>query len=223
MPPAAADAAIVARMSRAGAVLVGALNMEELAYGFLTENHHYGTTRNPHDLERGAGGSSGGSAAAVGAGMLPVTLGSDTSGSIRVPASLCGVFGLKPTYGRLPRSGTYPFVNSPRSRGAVCEQRGGLGAGVRRDAGTGSCRSCLRAAGHRADGDVAVAAAGNSHRHPGRLVPRVGGIRRHGVPCNWRRWHWARPSGPNSRARRLRARRPTSSRARRAAGCIGPA
>ena len=110
--PAAADATIVARMSRAGAVLVGALNMEELAYGFLTENHHYGTTRNPHDLERGAGGSSGGSAAAVGAGMLPISLGSDTSGSIRVPASLCGVFGLKPTYGRLPRTGTYPFVNS---------------------------------------------------------------------------------------------------------------
>ena len=110
--PAAADATIVARMSRAGAVLVGALNMEELAYGFLTENHHYGTTRNPHDLERGAGGSSGGSAAAVGAGMLPITLGSDTSGSIRVPASLCGVFGLKPTYGRLPRTGTFPFVNS---------------------------------------------------------------------------------------------------------------
>ena len=110
--PAAADAKIVARMSRAGAILVGALNMEELAYGFLTENHHYGITRNPHDLERGAGGSSGGSAAAVGAGMLPITLGSDTSGSIRVPASLCGVFGLKPTYGRLPRTGTYPFVNS---------------------------------------------------------------------------------------------------------------
>jgi AtzE family amidohydrolase len=110
--PAAADAIVVARMRRAGAILVGALNMEELAYGFLTENHHYGITRNPHDLKRGAGGSSGGSAAAVGAGMLPITLGSDTSGSIRVPASLCGVFGLKPTYGRLSRSGAYPFVNS---------------------------------------------------------------------------------------------------------------
>ena len=110
--PASADATIVARMSRAGAVLLGALNMEELAYGFLTENHHYGTTRNPRDPTRGAGGSSGGSAAAVGAGMLPITLGSDTSGSIRLPASLCGVFGLKPTYGRLSRGGTYPFVNS---------------------------------------------------------------------------------------------------------------
>jgi AtzE family amidohydrolase len=110
--PAAADATIVARMQRAGAVLVGALNMEELAYGFVTENPHYGTTRNPHDHSRAAGGSSGGSAAAVGAGMVPISLGSDTSGSIRVPASLCGVFGLKPTYGRLPRSGTFPFVNS---------------------------------------------------------------------------------------------------------------
>ncbi|MDP9009609.1 MAG: AtzE family amidohydrolase [Pseudomonadota bacterium] len=110
--PAAADATVVARMHRAGAVLVGALNMEELAYGFVTENPHYGTTRNPHDRTRGAGGSSGGSAAAVGAGMVPISLGSDTSGSIRVPASLCGVFGLKPTYGRLPRSGTFPFVNS---------------------------------------------------------------------------------------------------------------
>ena len=110
--PALKDATIVARMKRAGAVLVGALNMEELAYGFVTENPHYGTTRNPRDPTRGAGGSSGGSASAVGAGMLPVALGSDTSGSIRVPASLCGVFGLKPTYGRLPRTGTYPFVNS---------------------------------------------------------------------------------------------------------------
>jgi 1-carboxybiuret hydrolase len=111
-PPAATDAAIVARMRRAGAILVGALNMEELAYGFVTENPHYGTTRNPHDPARAAGGSSGGSAAAVAAGMVPITLGTDTSGSIRVPASLCGVFGLKPTYGRLPRTGTYPFVHS---------------------------------------------------------------------------------------------------------------
>ncbi len=124
--PAVADATVVARMKRAGAILVGALNMEELAYGFLTENHHYGTTRNPHDLTRGAGGSSGGSAAAVGAGMLPITLGSDTSGSIRVPASLCGVFGLKPTYGRLPRSGTYPFVNSLDHVGPFANSVAGL-------------------------------------------------------------------------------------------------
>jgi 1-carboxybiuret hydrolase len=125
-PPAIADAAIVVRMQRAGAVLVGALNMEELAYGFLTENHHYGTTRNPRDRTRGAGGSSGGSASAVGAGMLPLTLGSDTNGSIRVPASLCGVFGLKPTYGRLPRTGTYPFVNSFDHVGPLASDVSGL-------------------------------------------------------------------------------------------------
>jgi AtzE family amidohydrolase len=110
--PAAADAVLVARMQKAGAVLVGALNMDEHAYGFTTENSHYGATRNPHDLARVAGGSSGGSAAAVAAGLVPLSLGSDTSGSIRVPASLCGVFGLKPTYGRLPRSGSFPFVYS---------------------------------------------------------------------------------------------------------------
>jgi 1-carboxybiuret hydrolase len=110
--PAIEDALLVRRMEAAGAVLVGALNMDEYAYGFTTENTHDGPTRNPHDLTRIAGGSSGGSAAAVAAGEVPIALGSDTNGSIRVPASLCGVFGLKPTYGRLPRTGTYPFVAS---------------------------------------------------------------------------------------------------------------
>jgi 1-carboxybiuret hydrolase len=110
--PAARDALLIRRMEAAGAILVGALNMDEYAYGFTTENTHYGPTRNPHDLARIAGGSSGGSAAAVAAGQVPITLGSDTNGSIRVPASLCGTFGLKPTYGRLPRLGSYPFVAS---------------------------------------------------------------------------------------------------------------
>ena len=111
-PPAKADATLVRRLDAAGAVLLGALNMDEYAYGFTTENSHHGATHNPHDLARVAGGSSGGSAAAVAAGQVPLSLGSDTNGSIRVPASLCGVFGLKPTFGRLPRSGTYPFVAS---------------------------------------------------------------------------------------------------------------
>ncbi len=109
-PAARHDAVLVQRLRDAGALLVGALNMDEYAYGFTTENSHYGPTRNPHDLTRISGGSSGGSGAAVAAGQVPLSLGSDTNGSIRVPASLCGVFGLKPTFGRLPRSGSYPFV-----------------------------------------------------------------------------------------------------------------
>ncbi|MGC9270127.1 AtzE family amidohydrolase [Acidiphilium sp.] len=111
-PSAAADAPVLARLIDAGAMLLGALNMDEFAYGFTTENAHYGPTRNPHDPTRVAGGSSGGSAAAVAAGMVTIALGSDTNGSIRVPAGLCGVFGLKPTYGALPREGSFPFVDS---------------------------------------------------------------------------------------------------------------
>ncbi len=110
--PATQDATLITRLKQAGAVLVGAQNMDEYAYGFVTENSHYGPSRNPHDPQRMTGGSSGGSVAAVAAGMVPLSLGSDTNGSIRVPSALCGIFGLKPTYGRLSRARTYPFVGS---------------------------------------------------------------------------------------------------------------
>lgn len=111
-PPAMSDAAVVSRLCAAGALPVATLNMDEFAYGFATENAHFGTTLNPHDVRRLAGGSSGGSAAAVAAGLLPFTLGSDTNGSIRVPAALCGVWGLRPTQGLVPLDGVYPFAAS---------------------------------------------------------------------------------------------------------------
>ena len=110
--PATRDATLIERLEAAGAVLVGALNMGEYAYDFTGENEHYGPSRNPHDQSRMTGGSSGGSAGAVAGGLVPLALGSDTNGSIRVPAAFCGLFGLKPTYGRLSRARTFPFVSS---------------------------------------------------------------------------------------------------------------
>jgi aspartyl-tRNA(Asn)/glutamyl-tRNA(Gln) amidotransferase subunit A len=111
-PAAARDAALIERLEAAGAILVGALNMGEYAYDFTGENAHDGPSRNPHDTARMAGGSSGGSGSAVAGGLVPLALGSDTNGSIRVPSSFCGIFGLKPTYGRLSRARTFPFVAS---------------------------------------------------------------------------------------------------------------
>jgi len=111
-PIAKRDGALVRRLEAAGAILVGGLNMGEYAYDFTGENAHYGPSRNPHDPTRMTGGSSGGSGAATAAGEVPLTLGSDTNGSIRVPSSLCGLFGLKPTYGRLSRAGSFPFVDA---------------------------------------------------------------------------------------------------------------
>lgn len=112
LAPAKRDATLIERMEAAGAVLVGALNMGEYAYDFTGENIHDGPSRNPHDTTRMSGGSSGGSGSAVGGQLVPIALGSDTNGSIRVPSSFCGIFGLKPTYGRLSRARSFPFVAS---------------------------------------------------------------------------------------------------------------
>ncbi len=109
-PPATTDAEVVRALERAGAVLVATTNMDEFAYGFTTENTHYGATRNPVELDRIAGGSSGGSGAAVRGGLVPLAIGSDTNGSIRVPAALCGVYGFRPTMGRVSLEGVSLFV-----------------------------------------------------------------------------------------------------------------
>ena len=124
--PASADATLIQRLEAAGAVLVGALNMGEYAYDFTGENAHDGPSRNPHDTTCMTGGSSGGSGGAVAAGIVPIALGSDTNGSIRVPAAFCGIFGLKPTYGRLSRAGTFPFVSSFDHLGPLARSVGDL-------------------------------------------------------------------------------------------------
>jgi AtzE family amidohydrolase len=126
LAPSARDATLIERLEAQGAVLVGALNMGEYAYDFTGENIHDGPSRNPHDPTRMSGGSSGGSGSSVGGGLVPIALGSDTNGSIRVPSSFCGIFGLKPTYGRLSRARSFPFVASFDHLGPFARSAGDL-------------------------------------------------------------------------------------------------
>ena len=106
------DATIVARMKNAGAIIIGTNNLNEFASGITGMNPHYGDSKNPWNIDKISGGSSGGSAVAVATGMVPLSLGTDTGGSIRVPSSLCGVVGLKPTYGRISRYGVMDLAPS---------------------------------------------------------------------------------------------------------------
>jgi aspartyl-tRNA(Asn)/glutamyl-tRNA(Gln) amidotransferase subunit A len=115
------SAPVVSRLEEAGAVIIGRTGLHEFAFGFSSENPHFGPVRNPWDIDTSAGGSSGGSAAAVAAGATPVAIGSDTGGSIRVPAALCGCFGLKVTYGRIPIEGVFPLASSIDSVGPLAD------------------------------------------------------------------------------------------------------
>lgn len=118
---ATATAQCVSRLEAAGAVIIGRTNLHEWAFGFNSENEHWGPVRNPWDLATSAGGSSGGSAAAVAAGIIPIAIGTDTGGSVRVPAALCGTYGLKVTYGRIPLDGVFPLVSSIDTVGPLAD------------------------------------------------------------------------------------------------------
>jgi len=173
--PATRDATLIERLEAAGAILVGALNMGEYAYDFTGENAHDGPSRNPHAPAHMSGGSSGGSGTAVASGMVPLALASDTNGSIRVPSSLCGLFGLKPTYGRLSRGGTFPFVASLDHLGPMARSVADLAAAfdamagadpldpacARRDDGTTAPKLALGISGLR------IRIAGDYFRHGG--------------------------------------------------------
>lgn len=115
------SATAISRLESAGASIIGRTGLHEFAFGFSSENPHFGAVRNPWDPETSTGGSSGGSAAAVAAGIVPVAVGTDTGGSVRVPAALCGCYGLKVTYGAIPLDGVFPLVPSIDTVGPIAD------------------------------------------------------------------------------------------------------
>ena len=130
-PTARSTAICLRRLEDAGAVVIGRANLHEWAFGFNSENANFGPVRNPWDLNTSAGGSSGGSGAAVAAGITPIAIGTDTGGSVRVPAALCGTFGLKVTYGRIPNEGVFPLVPSIDTVGPLADSMDGIEASYR--------------------------------------------------------------------------------------------
>lgn len=121
----------VRALEDAGAVIIGRTGLHEWAFGFSSENPHWGPVRNPWDLNTSPGGSSGGSAAAVAAGIVPIAIGTDTGGSVRVPAALCGTFGLKVTHGRIPLEGVFPLVSTIDTVGPLADSLDGIEASYR--------------------------------------------------------------------------------------------
>lgn len=122
------SAEVVRRLGAAGAVIIGRTGLHEFAFGFTSENPWFGSVRNPWDTSTSAGGSSGGSGSAVAAGIVPIAIGTDTGGSVRVPAAMCGVLGLKVTHGRIPLSGVFPLVPSLDTVGPIARTVGDLTA-----------------------------------------------------------------------------------------------
>ena len=143
------DAECVARLRAAGATIVGKLNTHEFAFGALTNSPHFGPARNPWDLERTTGGSSGGSGAAVAAGLVDVALGTDTAGSIRIPAALCGVTGHRPTAGLVPTDGVVPVAWTLDAVGPLARTRRGVPRGRSRSWPGARCRAGARPPGRR--------------------------------------------------------------------------